>query len=440
MDMHDYRQFGRLWKWILVSLVIGPSAALTVAGFTRALEAVSGLTPRIFAFAPWLAPVGGALATGLLVLRFAPGAGGEGIPRYLIAVNRDHGRISARDTFLKIPATLVTLGTCGCGGIVGPLTRIGAGIGSHVTGLVFRIFRISEQGIPRIAAICGVSGIISSIFHAPVAGGIFAVEILCSDALRYSDIFPSIMTGCTAYITSAMIIGDAPVFSIAAPAAPAEASAYLWLPLVSLAAGAAGLFFIVTFEKVSRYMKRIPLGQPGPALVSGLALGILWIAGFKWVLGTSPHLFDALAAGDLAAISEAVPHSGGIALVILMVMIVKIVGTSITVGGGLSAGFTGPMILTGLSSGALISVLSGSAPGGPTYYMLMACSTAAVLGAALNVPVAAILLVTGIFGRGYFLAAAIGATIAFVVFKNRTIYEYSISRWPAVIDKRHSEF
>ncbi|HSG29828.1 MAG TPA: chloride channel protein, partial [Candidatus Krumholzibacterium sp.] len=439
MDVHDYRQFGRLWKWILVSLVIGPATALTVAGFDRALDALAGITPGIFASAPYLLPIAGAVATGLLILRFAPGAGGEGIPRYLIAVNRDHGRISARDTFLKIPATLVTLGTYGCGGIVGPLSRIGAGIGSHVTGLVFRIFHISDEGIPRIAAICGVSGIISSIFHAPVAGGIFAVEILCSDAMRYSDIFPSIMTGCTAYITSAMIIGDAPVFSIAAPAAPAEASAYLWLPLVAVAAGAAGLVFIVTFERISRFMKRIPLGQPGPALVSGLALGILWLAGFRWVLGTSPHLFDALATGDLAVMAEEVPHAGGAALLILIVMIVKIVGTSITIGGGLSAGFTGPMLLTGLSSGALIAALAGADMGGPTYYMLMACSTAAVLGAALNVPVAAILLVTGIFGRDYFLAAAIGATLAFVIYKDRTIYEYSISRWPAVIDKRHRE-
>lgn len=89
-------------------------------------------TPLLFPKAPFLLPAIGALIVGLFFLRRVPESGGEGIPEYIITVNKGSGRLSPLVTLLKYPATLITLGFFGSGGVVGPLARIGAGAGSFL--------------------------------------------------------------------------------------------------------------------------------------------------------------------------------------------------------------------------------------------------------------------------------------------------------------------
>lgn len=91
----------------------------------------------------------------------------------------------------------------------------------------------------------------------------------------------------------------------------------------------------------------------------------------------------------------------------------------------MSGGFTGPLIIIGVASGALMSSLSGFGTGTPAYYSCIACGVAAVLGAAMNIPIAAIIITVRMFGAYYAVPAIIGGILAFFVFKSRTIYEYS---------------
>ena len=88
----------------------------------------------------------------------------------------------------------------------------------------------------------------------------------------------------------------------------------------------------------------------------------------------------------------------------------------------MSGGFTGPLIIIGLGSGALLASLAGFEPESPEYYVFLACGLPAALGAALNIPIAAIIITIKIFGISYSLPAIMSGVLAFLLYKARTIY------------------
>ena len=90
----------------------------------------------------------------------------------------------------------------------------------------------------------------------------------------------------------------------------------------------------------------------------------------------------------------------------------------------MSAGFTGPLILIGMTLGALMSLAAGVDPTSAAYYGYMACGMAGLLSATLNIPLAAIALTITIFGTSYILPAVTGSTIAFILFRGRAVYTY----------------
>lgn len=88
----------------------------------------------------------------------------------------------------------------------------------------------------------------------------------------------------------------------------------------------------------------------------------------------------------------------------------------------MSGGFTGPLIIIGLGGGAFVASLAGFKPGSPEYFIFLACGLPAALGAALNVPIAAIIITIKIFGVGYTLPAIVSGILAFLIYKAKTIY------------------
>jgi CIC family chloride channel protein len=405
--------------------VTGVCSAIVVALFNGTLEWLIASSPHWIPTAPFILPLLGSVIVGTILLRRVPESGGEGIPSYLRSVNTGTGRLNLTATVLKFPATIITLGSYCSGGIVGPLARICAGVGSSTTILLGRIFKLHTEEDIRIAAICGVSGAVSAIFHAPLGGGFFAAEILRKESLRYSDLFPSILTGGVAYAASRHLLDQEPIFRAAAPAFSMNGALALWLLLVAVVAGAFGVLFIVAFERTSRLFSRLPFGQPGRAAIAGIIVSAVWLLHARWTLSTSMPFYFAVTGGNaVSAVSNAFLRSH-VSLFLLVVLVVKIVATSLTVGSGMSGGFTGPLIILGVGSGALMSSLSGFGAGSPAYYSCVACGVAAVLGAAMNIPIAAIIITIRMFGAYYALPAIIGGILAFFVFKSKTIYEYS---------------
>ena len=123
-----------------------------------------------------LLPAIGGLVSGWIVCRFAPEAKGHGTDAAIKAYHFNKGLIPLRVPIVKLIASAVTLGTGGSGGREGPIAQIGAGFGSY-----FATRLGLSDAERRYLLISGIGAGIGAIFHAPLAGAIFAIEVLYRD-------------------------------------------------------------------------------------------------------------------------------------------------------------------------------------------------------------------------------------------------------------------
>ncbi|MBD3180224.1 MAG: hypothetical protein GF417_11950, partial [Candidatus Latescibacteria bacterium] len=149
------KMFHELTGTVVISVIAGTMGAGLVRLFMIGLEYISSGITRVGIIPQYLIPLAGAFIAGLGILRFFPGAGGDGTNDYIDSVNRQGGRFRMADTLAKIPATLITLGMYGSGGIVGTLSRIGSGLSSAICAGAVSTFRIKHDDTFRIAAVCG---------------------------------------------------------------------------------------------------------------------------------------------------------------------------------------------------------------------------------------------------------------------------------------------
>lgn len=120
-----------------------------------------------------LCPVVGLLAVSWLTLKFAPEAQGHGVPEVIAAVARKDGRIRPRVAFIKTIASGICIGTGGSVGREGPIVQIGAALGS-VAG---QFFKLPDRNLKVLVAAGSAAGI-SATFNAPLAGVMFASEVI----------------------------------------------------------------------------------------------------------------------------------------------------------------------------------------------------------------------------------------------------------------------
>lgn len=121
----------------------------------------------------FLVPALGIFLAAWLTRRFAPEAQGHGVPEVIVAVARKEGVIRPRVSLVKVLASALTIGTGGSVGREGPIVQIGASVGS----MVGQFFRLRRRNLKVLVA-AGVAAGISATFNAPLAGVIFASEII----------------------------------------------------------------------------------------------------------------------------------------------------------------------------------------------------------------------------------------------------------------------
>lgn len=144
-----------------------------------------------------IVPALGGLASGFLVYTLAPEAEGHGTDSAIAAYHFKGGLIRPRVPLVKILASAITLGTGGSGGREGPIAQIGAGFGSWLGGLLR--LRPAER---RLLMAAGMGAGIAAIFRAPLAGALFAAEVLYrSPDFESEVVIPAALACITAYST-----------------------------------------------------------------------------------------------------------------------------------------------------------------------------------------------------------------------------------------------
>ncbi|MCP5488482.1 MAG: chloride channel protein [Verrucomicrobia bacterium] len=334
------------WYSMGIAIVIGSGcgfAAVIFQWLIRAFHKLFWGTEHISVESlnqvPWwmrlLIPALGGLMMSPIIRFFAPEAKGHGVPEVMAAVARKGGVIKFKVGIAKAIASAITIASGGSAGREGPIIQIGAAIGSTVA----RFLRVSTRRV-RIFVGCGAAAGIASTFNAPIAGTLFAVEVILGEfgLLQFS---PIVMAAVTATVISRSMWGSDPVFEVPAYQLnhPSELILYLVLGVLCGLVAVAYIQAVGYSEKKADTLKKMPYWSK--PMLGGLGLGIIAV-GFPHVMG------DGYSTVDLAL-------NGNMAFLLLAVLLVlKIVATSLTLGSGGSGGVFAPSLFIGAMTGGLV--------------------------------------------------------------------------------------
>jgi CIC family chloride channel protein len=328
---------------------------------------------------PWwwiaLAPAVGGLLVGPLTERFAREARGHGVPEVMEAVALKSGFIRPRLTAVKALASAITIGTGGSVGREGPIVQIGAAAASTVGQLA----RVSGRQLRTLVG-CGAAAAVAGTFNAPVAGALFAVEIILGD-FAVSEFSPIVISSVLATVVSRHYLGDFPAFPVPPHELVSgwELGAYAVLGLV--AAAVSLLFITLLYGLEDRFDRsRVPAWLR-PAL-GGLVIGTVGIV-FPEILGVGYEATTEALTGQLALATVAI------------LILVKMAATGITLASGGSGGVFAPSLFLGAMTGALVGGLANhlfpELTGTQGAYALVGMG--AVVAGTTQAPITAILII-----------------------------------------------
>ena len=379
-----------------------------------------------------LVPTVGGLLSGVLVFTLAPEAEGHGTDSVIAAYHYHQGQIRPRVPLVKIIASALTLGTGGSGGREGPIAQIGAGFGS-VLGNLLRL-RPAER---RVLMAAGMGSGIGAIFRAPLAGTIFAAEVLYrSPEFEPEVIIPTGIASVISYCIFGVYSGWEPLFKIPDLkfTNPWQLGPYLVLALFM---AFLAMLYARTFYGCKRLFDRLSMPRhfrPAVgALLTGLvAVGLYGVASCfvpapaKAGAGGGPQQVLAVMAFGYSAIQDALNQDTGVAAsLLLMIALGKILTTGLTIGSGGSGGVFGPsMVIGGCGGGALGIMFHHFWPHlvvHPASFVIV--GMAGFFAAAAKTPFSTLIIVSELTGGYNLLLPSLWVcTLSFILSDKQSIY------------------
>ncbi|HEX5672513.1 MAG TPA: chloride channel protein, partial [Acidimicrobiia bacterium] len=346
----------------------------------------------------------------LVAQRVAPEVEGDGVPEVIAGLTIRSGRIRGRVVPAKMLATALTLGGGGSGGREGPIVQIGAGIGSVVS----RFFRMGEDQVRSMVA-AGAGAGIGASFNAPIAGMLFALEVIIgSFAVRHVSAI--VIASVVAAITTRSLVGAELTLRATSYTFDDFRLLFLYIGLAVLAAFAA-VAFLKLIDLADRTVRKRPIGWRRPV---GFGLVVAAI-GFLIpdILGTGQGFLQRLLFES--EVTEQVTGSRGLDLAAWWALGIlasaKLVATAFTTTSGGAGGSFFPSLfiggVLGAAAGRLLDPIwtFGTLEPGALAVVGMATMVAAVARA----PLTAMMLVFEVTGGGDYgliLPLMLGTTLA----------------------------
>jgi len=376
---------------VLVAMVIGVLAGFCAVGFRLMIRGVNAVAWRdgtytidYIAHLPFwwklAAPAAGGLIVGFIVHYFAREAKGHGVPEVMEAVALRSGRMRPRVVLAKLVASGICIGSGGSVGREGPIVQIGAALGSSIG----QWLRIDRRRLRTLVG-CGAAAGIAATFNAPVAGALFAVEIILGD-FGVAQFSPIVISSVAATVVGHHFFGDVPAFEVPAYRL-VHASELLAYAGLGIASGFVAVLFVKSLYALEDAFERIRFYPPLVTAAGGLMIGAI---GF-W----APQVFGV----GYEAMGQALTGSLAWQFMILLVAL-KVLSVGITIGSGGSGGVFAPSLFIGAmlggAIGTLIDIAWPTATGGVGAYALVGMG--AVVGATTHAPITAILIIFELTG------------------------------------------
>lgn len=399
----------RFW---LAALLVGTASGLAATGFRFSIDALQGLVygasdRAMFSFAPllpwyWLVvvPTLGGLAVGLILHFFTDDGRVRAVADVIEGAALHDGRVERREGLASALASLITLGTGGSSGREGPVVHLAGLVSSAVADWM------GASGITgRKLLGCAVAAAVSASFNAPIAGTLFALEVVLRHyAIRAFG--PIALASVVGAVISRGVLGDVTEFTLVVKGVSAfyaELPAYLILGLVSGLVAAALIWAVFRAEDFGdRWGARLHLHRALKPMLAGAGVGLLAIW-FPHVIGVGYETTSRALTGQLV-LGQAIGFA-----------VVKVIAVSITLGGRMGGGIFSPALmlgaLTGLAFGQIATSILPGVSGSETLYAL--AGLGAVAAAVLGAPISTTLIVfelTGNWQAGLAVMAAVAVS------------------------------
>ena len=353
--------------------------------------------PEVVTAASLLVPTLGGLLVGLAHRRLSPAGRPLGPPDVIRAVQFREPLPDARGGLVSTATAALSLGVGASVGQYGPMVYLGAMIG----GLARRLAR-GVPNLPAIAVSCGVAAAISTAFNAPIAGLVFAHEVVLRHYATQA-FAPVTVASATGYVVANVVFDRPALFVVDFPGVAHGHEFLLFALLGILVAGAAVGFMRLLLAAGPALARRIARPELRPA-AAGLAVGVTALA-----------LPDVLGIGTETLRFATIEGAFGRGELVVLIL-AKIALTALCIGAGFSGGVFSPALLIGSLLGALFWSLASGAAGvpGSGVALYAICGMMAFASAVIGAPLTCILIVFELT-RSYDLTIA--AMVA-VVFSN----------------------
>lgn len=403
------------FQFWLLALIVGIGAGFAALAFRKGIDWLQVLLygvddpRRLNTFAealPWywilVIPIMGGLAVGIILNRFTPDGKVRAVSDVIADAALNNGRVERRAGLASAAASLITLGTGGSSGREGPVVHLAGVVSTWIS------IRINASGVNgRDLLGCAVAAAVSASFNAPIAGALFAMEVVLR-RFSVNGFAPIAIASVAGTVINRLEFGDITEFNLPS-ASPQEfyleLPAFLMLGLICAVVAALlirTIFFAEDLGDVLCQRLHIP-GWLRPAIAGGMLGGIaIW---FPHIIGVGYETTAAALNGNLV-LHEAIVFT-----------VLKVLAVAVTLGGRMGGGIFSPSLmigaLTGLAFGLIATQMLPEISGSHTIYALvgMGAVSAAVLGA----PISTTLIVfelTGDWHTGLAVMVAVSTSTA----------------------------
>jgi CIC family chloride channel protein len=363
-------------------------------------------------------PLLGIVLTTLVVLYIYRGNDRKGIPAILYEIAQNSSLVSPVKMYSQIVQSAITVGLGGSAGLESPIAVTGAAIGSNFA----KTYKLDYKERTLLLAAGATAGI-ASAFNAPIAGIMFAFEILLTGVV-FTDFIPLVVAAVCGSLISNIILNERALFQFGARTAFNYRNIPFYLVL-AIACGLYARYFVVISQWVEHQFKNLKVNRLQKAIIAGCLLSLLCVE-FPPLFGEGYSTVKGLATGQIESIVNAsffkyFTYSQWIALLFLgFICLLKAFATSVTIFGGGNGGNFAPALFSGGALGyflALALKLMGLHDVPVTNMVIV--GMAGVMSGVLYAPLTAIFLIAeSSSGYDLFIPLMIVSVISFLIAKH----------------------
>ena len=372
---------------IIVAIIIGVLAGFSAIGIRFLIKEISAISFQgegnildNIMNTSWywilIIPALGGIVVGPIIYFFAPEAKGHGVPEVMQALLLKGGNIRARVAFIKTIASSISIGTGGSVGREGPIIQIGSSIGS----MLGQFLRVPTKRLKTLVG-CGAAAGIAAAFNAPIAGALFAVEIILMD-FAIAQFSPIVISSVMATVVSHTFTGKFAAFEVPKYQLVTPHEIGLYFILGALAGVVSYLFIKLLYWCEDLFDNKMKLPEYVKPAIGGLLVGVIAL-GTPQVMGVGYDTINVALYGKM------------VWYVAIALIFAKIVATSVTLGSGGSGGIFAPSLfmgaMLGYAFGYAVHSLFPNATATPGAYALVAMG--GLVAGTTRAPITAIIIV-----------------------------------------------